>query len=143
MRQFRFHPILSDFEQSGGGQPMRLNEVEFSGQPPIDGYGAGGFRIGGEARLGGVLILPGSLMSWRYADPLDEACFAEALAAASEFDLLLIGMGAHPAPLAPSLRASLEASGVAPEPMATPAACRTYNVLVAEERRVAAALIPV
>jgi uncharacterized protein len=122
---------------------MRLNEVEFSGPPPIDGYGEGGFRIAGRAHLGGMLILPGRIVDWRYARPLDIAHFAEAVEAAGDYDVLLIGMGVDPTPLAPELRAALETAGAAAEPMATPAACRTYNVLIAEERRGAAALIPV
>lgn len=122
---------------------MRLNEVEFPGQPPIDGYGRGGFRIGGYAHRGGLLILPGRIATWDYADPLDVASFAAAIAAADAYDILLIGAGPQPAPLPAPVRAALEAAGAAAEPMATPPACRTYNVLVAEERRVAAALIPV
>jgi uncharacterized protein len=122
---------------------MRLNEVEFPGQPPIEGYGRGGFRFGGYAHRGGLLILPGRITRWDYAEPLDAESFAAAVAAAGEFDILLIGMGPEPAPLPRPVRAALEAAGAAPEPMATPAACRTYNVLVAEARRVAAALIPV
>jgi uncharacterized protein len=122
---------------------MRLNEVEFPGQPPIESYGRGGFRVGGYAHMGGLLILPERLTLWTYAEPLEPAHFAEAVAAADSFDVLLIGTGAEPAPLPPTVRAALEAAGAAPEPMATPAACRTYNVLVAEQRRVAAALIPV
>jgi uncharacterized protein len=43
---------------------MRLNEVEFSGPPPIDGYGQGGFRIAGRAHRGGMLILPGRIVDW-------------------------------------------------------------------------------
>jgi uncharacterized protein len=122
---------------------MRLNQVEFPAQPPIEAYGRGGFRIGGYAHRGGLLILPGRITEWAFAAPLDAESFAAARAAAADFDILLIGMGAEPAALPAALRAALEAEGLAPEPMATPAACRTYNVLVAEERRVAAALIPI
>jgi uncharacterized protein len=106
---------------------MRLNEVEFSGPPPIDGYGQGGFRIAGRAHPSRWI----SRISPRPWRPRTTTI------------VLLIGMGADPTPLAPELRAALEGAGAAPEPMATPAACRTYNVLIAEERRVAAALIPV
>ena len=122
---------------------MRLNDVEFSGQPPVDGYAPGGFRIGGYAHQGGLLILPGRIGEWTFAQPLTPACFARVIEAAGDIDLVLVGMGAEIAGLPREARAALQAAGVAPEPMATPAACRTYNVLVAEERRVAAALIPV
>ena len=122
---------------------MRLNDVEFSGQPPLDGYASGGFRIGGYAHRGGLLILPGRIAEWTFATPLTADCFARALAASDDIDLLLIGMGADIAPLPKSARAALEEAGIAPEVMATPAACRTFNVLIAEERRVGAALIPI
>ena len=64
----------------------------------------------------------------------------------AEFDVLLVGMGAaHGAAAAgfAAARAALEAAGAGVELMATPSACRTYNVLLAEGRRVAAALMPV
>ena len=122
---------------------MRLNDVEFPSRPPIDGYAPGGFRIGGYAHPGGLLILPERVGDWAYDAPLTAASFERVIAAAGDLDLLLIGMGAEIAPLPREARAALEAAGIAPEPMATPAACRTYNVLIAEERRVGAALIPV
>jgi uncharacterized protein len=57
-------------------------------------------------------------------------------------ELLLLGLGRRMAPVAPALRAALKAHGIAVEAMDTGAACRTYNLLVAEDRRVAAALLP-
>jgi uncharacterized protein len=65
---------------------------------------------------------------------------------AAEFDVLLVGTGAvmqRPGPAFACARAELEAAGPGVELMATPSACRTYNVLLAEGRRVAAALMPV
>jgi uncharacterized protein len=56
-------------------------------------------------------------------------------------DILVVGTGATFALFPPELRQAVRAWGVVVEAMATPAACRTYNVLLAEERRVAAALI--
>ena len=122
---------------------MRLNDVEFPYQTPIDGYGRGGFRIGGYAHAGGLLILPARVTQWSPAETLTADCFAEVIAGAEHIDLVLIGMGAEIAPLPAAARAALEAVDAAPEIMATPAACRTYNVLIAEGRRVAAALRPV
>ena len=58
-------------------------------------------------------------------------------------DLLLLGCGAAMRPVAPALRAALRKAGIAVEPMDTGAACRTFNVLLAEGRRVAAALVAV
>ncbi|HEX6011094.1 MAG TPA: Mth938-like domain-containing protein [Geminicoccaceae bacterium] len=56
-------------------------------------------------------------------------------------DILVVGTGAGFVPFPPELRRAIRAWGVVVEAMATPAACRTYNVLLAEERRVAAALV--
>ena len=117
---------------------MRISEVVFDGRAPIDGYGPGYFRVGGEVHLGGLAMLPDGPEAW--AGPPDAALFT---ARAEEFDVLLIGTGAEIAHPPPQMRAALEASGVRYETMATPAACRTYNVLLGEGRRIAAALVPV
>jgi uncharacterized protein len=122
---------------------MKMHEVSFAGRPPIDGYGAGGFRIGGYAHQGGLLLLPRRIGQWAPQEPLTADCFADAIAEAAEIDILLIGTGARIAPIPAAVRAALEAAGIGADVMATPAACRTYNVLLAEERRVAAVLTPV
>ncbi|MEM1343943.1 MAG: Mth938-like domain-containing protein [Pseudomonadota bacterium] len=119
---------------------MRMREIDFAGaQPPIDGYRPGGFRLGQDWYEGVVLIAPGGVSALE-----DQGAAAtQATALAASVDVLLIGQGADIAPLDPALRAALEAAGLAVEVMATPAACRTYNVLLAEDRRVAALLVPV
>lgn len=122
---------------------MRLNDVAFGAQRPIEGYGAGGFRIAGRVHDGPLLALPGRALAWSPARPLDAASFAEVTALAETLDVVLVGMGPEMAALPAEARAALEAAGLQPEAMGTPAACRTYNVLIAEERRVAAALLPV
>ncbi len=121
---------------------MRMNEIQFEGQPPIDGYGAGGFRIGGVRIEGSVAALPASVGPWA-PGALDPEAFAPFLAAADDIDVLLVGMGADVAALPRPTRDALEAAGIGVEIMATGAACRTYNVLLAENRRVAAALVAV
>lgn len=122
---------------------MKFNEVSFAGRPPIDGYGEGGFRIGGYAHVGGLLLLPERIAQWAPAEPETAACFADVIAAADQIDVLLVGMGAAIAPLPREARAALDAAGIGFDVMATPAACRTFNVLLAEDRRVAAVLKPV
>lgn len=117
---------------------MRMNEVNFDDSRPVDGYGPGFFRIGGELRQGAVLLLPSGVFDWAGYDAVEPV-----VAAASEVDFLLIGTGgtiAHP-PMA--FRRAVEASGIGLEVMASPAACRTYNVLLAEGRRVGAAMLAV
>lgn len=117
---------------------MQINEVQFDDSRPIDGYGPGFFRIGGEIVEGAVLVRPGGVSGWGgYADA------AALIAAAGEVDVLFIGTGAEIGHIPADLRAELEAAGLGVEAMATPAACRTYNVLLAEGRRVGVALLPV
>jgi uncharacterized protein len=58
-------------------------------------------------------------------------------------DVLVIGCGAHAAFVVPAMREAFKRRGVALEVADTPAACRTYNILLSEGRRVAAALLPV
>ncbi|WP_114965619.1 Mth938-like domain-containing protein [Alkalilacustris brevis] len=117
---------------------MQINEVSFGQSMVIDGYGPGFFRIAGERHDGAVLVQPGSLRSW---GGLEDR--APLLDLRDEIDVLLVGTGAEIAPLPATLRAELEEAGIGVEMMATPPACRTYNVLLSEGRRIAAALLPV
>ncbi len=115
---------------------MQFTEVEFKDTMPIDGYGPGFFRVGGKVFEGAVLVLPNSVTAWGgYGD-------AAALLAL-EVDVLFVGTGSETAHIPKPLREALEEAGIGVEPMASPAACRTYNVLLAEGRRIAAALLPV
>ncbi|MEJ6397991.1 Mth938-like domain-containing protein [Yoonia sp. 208BN28-4] len=117
---------------------MRLNEVQFNDSQPIDGYGPNFFRIGGQVHEGPVLALPGGVFAWGgYVDT------ASVLAHRGDIDVLFVGTGAEITHLPDAFQEALEAEGIGVEPMASPAACRTYNVLLSEGRRVAAALIPV
>lgn len=111
----------------------------------IQTYGEGRFRISNAVHRGSVIVLPERTLAWAAAT-LAEATIeslAPVLAAEPRVELLLLGCGSRPAPLASALRASVRAHGVVLELMDTGAACRTYNVLLAEERRVAAALIAI
>jgi len=122
---------------------MRMNEIRFEGPRPIDSYYPGGFRIGGELHSGSLLLIGAEVLPLPVASPgqLDAAALCPAFERAGAFDVLLIGAGAEIAPLPRALREALEEHGLGAEIMATPSACRTYNVLLAEGRRVAAALI--
>ena len=117
---------------------MRLNEIDYSGSVPIDGYGPGFFRIGGEKVDGSVMVFPSGVKPWGGFEDTDTI-----LAAAEEIDVLFVGTGAEIAHLPGAFRSAMEAANIGVEPMASPAACRTYNVLLSEGRRVAVALIPV
>ncbi|MEO0937059.1 MAG: Mth938-like domain-containing protein [Pseudomonadota bacterium] len=115
---------------------MRLNEVTITDAEPVEGYGPGFFRIGGKVWEGAVLTSPAGTVSW---GGLDDAAPLKALDA----DVLFVGMGADIAHVPAALREQLEAAGLGVEVMSSPAAARTYNVLVSEGRRVALALLPV
>ncbi|MDA7963360.1 Mth938-like domain-containing protein [Ruegeria sp.] len=116
---------------------MRLNEITYTNAVPIDGYGPGFFRIGGQVHEGPVLTGPTGTKSWGgYKD------HPALLALADHIDVLFIGTGADLSHIPADLRSTLEEAGLGVEIMNSPAACRTYNVLLSEGRRVALALIP-
>ena len=117
---------------------MRLNEITYNDAVPIDGYGTGFFRIGGKRYDGAVMVLPTGVSVWG-GFPDTETI----LAAVADIDVLFVGTGAEIAHPPKEFRETLEEAGIGVEAMASPAACRTYNVLLSEGRRVAVALLPV
>jgi uncharacterized protein len=120
---------------------MRMHEISLTGRRPVDSYGAGGFRIDGVWHAGSVVLSPGGLHG--FTAPVDLDALAPLIAQAAGIDVVLIGQGAEIAALAGPLRAALETAGIGVEIMSTASACRTYNVLLAEDRRVAAVLVAV
>ena len=117
---------------------MRLTEISYSDAVPVDGYGPGFFRIGGRVHHGAVVLLPSGVDAWGGFDDAETL-----LAASGAIDVLFVGTGAEIAHLPGALRARLEAAGIGVETMNSPAACRSYNVLLSEGRRVGLALLPV
>lgn len=111
----------------------------------IQGYGDGMFRISGIVHEGSVIVLPERTLAWGIAAA--GAITLESLEAVTnaepEVEVLLLGCGASSASIGRALRTTLKQHRIAVEIMDTGAACRTYNVLLSEERRVAAALIAV
>lgn len=117
---------------------MRLTEISYDTAKPIDGYGPGFFRVGGLVLQGACLITPWAAGPWGGVGDI-----AAPLALAGRIDVLFVGMGREIAHVPADFRAPLEAAGIGVEVMNSPAACRTYNVLLSEGRRIAAALLPV
>lgn len=117
---------------------MRMNEVTFDDSRPVDGYGPGFFRIAGEVVAGAVVILPSGVFEWSGYDDR-----ARLIAAAAEIDVLFVGTGGEIAQIPADLRRALEGAGLGVEIAASPAACRTYNVLLSEGRRVGLAALPI
>ena len=117
---------------------MRLNEIEYSDAHPVEGYGPGFFRVGGEPMSGPLCLTPKGTMAWGGFADRDTL-----VALAGEVDVLFVGTGPDMALLPQSLQDPLESAGIGVEVMNSPAACRTYNVLLSEGRRVALAALPV
>ena len=115
---------------------MRLNEVSYTDAEPVDGYGPGFFRVGGKVVQGHVITAPSGTRSWGGLEDVDAL-----LSLAAEADVLFVGTGAEIAHLPSTLRETLETAGLGVEVMSSPAACRTYNVLLSEGRRVALAVL--
>lgn len=117
---------------------MQINEVSYSGGLPIDGYGPGFFRIAGEAHPAPLALMPSGLVTWAGladTEPLVER--------ADEIDVLFLGTGPEMQRPPAAFSDAMEQAGIALELAASPGACRTYNVLLGEGRRVGIALLPV
>ncbi len=119
---------------------MELTPSAPVGRQLIERYSASGFRVSGVVYAGPVLVFPDHTVLWETATPTLEGLAP--LVAAGGIELILLGLGRRGAPVAASLRAALTVHGIGVEAMDTGAACRTYNVLLAEDRLVAAALLP-
>ncbi|PTM42688.1 MTH938/NDUFAF3 family protein [Bosea sp. 124] len=115
------------------------------GRHQLDAFGAGGFRFAGMSHRGSVLATPAGIRIWPVArfSEITAEMLQPVLDEAGAIDFLLIGTGADIAFIPHGWRDLLREHGITVEGMATGAAARTYNVLVAEDRRVAAALIAV
>jgi uncharacterized protein len=115
------------------------------GRHLIDAYGAGGFRFADMSHKGSILMLPSGVKAWDAVDgrPWTASQFADVFAEADAIELLLIGTGVDLRPLPEALRWRFRELKVSLELMTTPPAARTYNILLAEGRKVAAALISV
>ena len=114
--------------------------------PSIDAYGGGGFRLSGERHEGSLLIVSDLARAWAVTalgELTVEALAPVFEAGRAEVEFLLLGTGAANALPPKAVRDSLLAAGFGLEFMDTPAAARLYNVLTAEGRRLAAALIAV
>ncbi len=111
----------------------------------VEAYGGGGFTVSGTGYRGSVLVLPERTLEWPVGGV--EAVTLESLTPLLEpelaIEILLLGCGRKLVMIPAELRRQVRSAGPVLEPMDTGAACRTYNVLLSEERRVGAALIAV
>ena len=124
---------------------IEVRDAHFPDRAPIDAYGDGGFRFADMSHRGSLLCLPYGIHGWDAVegDAIDQVALRRVFYEAAEIDVLLVGTGFELRPLAPELKTALREAGIISDPMSTGAAIRTYNVMLAESRAVAAALISV
>lgn len=133
---------MADNEQNDAD---RSAAAYFPGQSAIDAYGGGGFRFADMSHRGSLLCLPSGMYGWSVTS-LEMAglqSFDQVAAEADQIEVLLLGTGSEHVFVPLELRDALNQRGIFMEAMSTGAAARTYNVLLAEQRAVAAALIAV
>ncbi len=122
---------------------MDITPVANKGKQILTGYGAGQFRVGGEVYTTSIIIFPDRTIEWQMSP--DKPITLESLDMVVEeegyIDLLLIGCTKPQLILPAKIRNALKEAGIALDVMDIGAACRTYNVLALEDRRVAAAII--
>jgi uncharacterized protein len=124
---------------------IEIREAHYPGRAPIDAYGAGGFRFAEMSHRGSILCLPSGVYGWDVRDPeqITVAALQPLLAEASGIEVLLVGMGMDFRRMPKDIQALLRENGIVTDAMNTGSAVRTFNVLLAEDRAVAAALIAV
>lgn len=124
---------------------MEIRNAHFPGRAPLDAYGNGGFRFAEMSHHGSLLCLPSGIYGWEPGEtaPLTVEAFEKVFEDGEDIEVLLIGTGDELKPLAPELRQAFRDAGIIADPMSTGAAVRTYNVLLSEDRAVAAALLAV
>lgn len=115
------------------------------GRQLINGYGRGRFRIAGMEHEGSVIVFRERTLAWPVGayDDVTAESLAAVTGVAAEIEVLLLGCGPRMAMPSPALRDHLRGFGIVVDTMDTGAACRTFNVLLSEDRAVAAALIAI
>lgn len=136
--------MAGDFDPAKA-QRLELKEAHFPGRAPIDAYGNGGFRFSDMSHQGSLLCLPSGIYGWNVTviEDLIPENFQKVFQDASDIEILLVGSGMDLVPLKAELRSKLRDCNISADPMSTGAAVRTFNVLLAEGRAVAAAFLAV
>ncbi|GAA5095296.1 Mth938-like domain-containing protein [Bartonella acomydis] len=123
---------------------IQIREAHFPRRAPIDAYGNGGFRFADMSHRGSIVCVPSGIYAIDMIGPIptQENIF-RILEESSEIEVLLIGTGVELLRLPEDLRVLLWEKHIASDTMSTGAAVRTFNVLLAEDRAVAALLFAV
>jgi len=124
---------------------IEIRDAHFPGRAPVDAYGNGGFRFAEMSHRGSILCLPSGIHGWPAVtvEEIGEESLARLFSEAADVEVLLVGTGPDLVRLADPLRWALRSAGIMADSMSTGAAVRTYNVLLSEDRAVAAALLAV
>lgn len=126
---------------------MDVTPLVKEGAKIIQSYAGGTFRVSGQVYSSPIFVLPHAVVPWpvdkKGIEDLEYSDFGPILAQSGDIDVLFVGTGRKLVFMNAPLKQSLKQNGMVPECMDTGAACRTYNVLMAEGRRVCAALFPV
>lgn len=124
---------------------MEIRDAHFPGRAPLDAYGNGGFRFAKMSHRGSLLCVPSGIYGWNLTGTAEfsEEAFARVFEEQADVEVLLIGTGRDLVPLPQALKERFREAGILADPMSTGAAVRTYNVLLSEDRAVAAALLAV
>jgi len=117
---------------------IRMTEITYGSALAIEGYGPGFFRVGRHVLRGACLVTPWNAGPWGGLGDWDVP-----LSLQGKIDVLIVGTGAEIAHLPADFRAAFDGVGIGVEAMNSPAAARTYNVLLGEGRRIAVCLLPV
>lgn len=124
---------------------MELIPLKRGQAPMIDGYGQGRFRVGGQDHPGSIIAVGEHVFPWpvrQFADLSVESF--EPLSELEQLpEIVLLGCGPAMGLIKSAMKAALKDRGLVVDPMPTAAACRTYNLMLGEDRRVAACLIAV
>jgi uncharacterized protein len=121
---------------------MDVTPLIREGAQVIQSYAMGTFRVSGKVYEGAILVTPTQTIPWNASTPLKTEAFGPVMDLKDSLDVVLLGTGKTMQFLAPDVRKALKEQGLSVDSMDTGAACRTYNVLMAEGRRVAAVLLP-
>lgn len=124
---------------------MEIRDAHFPGRAPLDAYGDGGFRFAQMSHRGALLCVPSGIYGWDLTDSCEfsRQAFLKVFEEMADIEVLLVGTGTDLVPLPADLKEDFREAGILADPMSTGAAVRTYNVLLSEDRAVAAALLAV
>ncbi len=127
------------------GEPLELRDAHFPSMVQIDAYGNGGFRFADMSHRGSLMCVPSGVYGWSPTcfDEITDEALSQILEEADGIEVLLIGCGDELKPFPEARKGPFREKGIMVDSMSTGAAVRTYNVLLGEDRAVAAVFIAV